>query len=139
MAMTDYLEDELLDHVFDTGAFTAPSSLFLALLQSASADADDPTVDAGKEIQAGPFPTGGYSRQGIAVVASVGGAVANTAQLTFGAATTDWPNATHAWLVDTTTASSGNILFHGALGAAKDAAINDTIVFAAGDIDITFD
>jgi len=39
-SFSDFLENELLDHVFKTGAYTAPTNIYVALCTSTPDDAD---------------------------------------------------------------------------------------------------
>ena len=51
-ALSDYLENELLDHALGTGSFTAPTNVYLSLYTT------DPTdADTGNELSGN-----GYSR-----------------------------------------------------------------------------
>ena len=144
MAMNDYLEDALLDHIFGNGAFSVPGALYIALLGQGSHDTDDTSTNEAKELingSAANWTAAGYAREVIAcdTVTPGTGTTSNNAQLTFGPALTDWPLAVGAWLLDSATWNAGNILFHGALATSKDAGVDDTIIFATGEIDITLD
>ncbi len=133
---SDFLKDEILDHIAGGSAYTAPGTLYMALLKEASTDSDTPAANPTKEVQTSA--TKGYARQPITFGdASSSGLISNTAAFTFGAATDDWSEATHFWITDTSSFATGNILFHGALTSAKTVENLDSLVFAIGEFDLT--
>lgn len=130
-ALSDYLENALLDHIFRNSTFTRPANIYVALYTAAPSDAGGGTEVSG----------GSYARQAIATGASSGwdassgGATANTATTTFPTATGNWGTITHVGLFDAVT--GGNLLFHGALAASKVISSGDIFRFNAGDIDVS--
>ena len=50
MAFSDYLEDKVLEHVFGGNAFTAPSTLYVALFTVAPSD-----TGGGTEVSGGAY------------------------------------------------------------------------------------
>lgn len=125
-SLSDYLEDELVDHSLGTGAFTSPSAIYLALFTS------DPT-DAGTGTEVSGF---GYARQTVAFGASSGGVATNSSVETFTASGGDFGTITHFAIYDGLT--GGNLLFHAAMTASKTVANGESITFAAGSITVTF-
>lgn len=133
-AFSNYLENELLDHVLrgaTTGtAYAQPAAVYVALFTSTATAA---------ELEAGTITnevTGGsYARQAVTFDAPAGGATANSAAVSF----TSMPAVTVAFaaVMDATTA--GNVLFYGALTANKTLNAGDTFTINAGDLDITVD
>ena len=129
----DFLEDELLDHVFGNAAYSAPATLYVGLSTA------DPTDDGSGIAE----PSGGsYAR--VAVTnnatnwpAASGGAKANGTAITFPQATGSWGTVTHFMIMDA--ASDGNMLAHAALDASKTVDSGDTLSFAIGELDITLD
>ena len=126
-SFSDYLEDELLDHVFGKGSF-APPTIYVALSTA------DP-LDSGSGLAE---PSGnGYARvqtTGTDWNAASGGAIDNANAITFNEATGSWGTITHFVLMDA--ASGGNLLVHGALSTSKSISSGDTVKFAAGDLDV---
>ena len=122
-AMSDYLERKLLDHTLGTTAFTHPAQAYLALHTA------DPT-DAGGGAECSG---GSYARQTIDfnAAAGTGGAVTNSTAEDF----TNMPacTVTHIGIA----ASSGNLLYHGAVSSSKAVASGDTISLAAGQLTVT--
>ena len=126
-AASDYLEDKILEHTLGISAFTAPSTVYLALFTS------DPT-DAGTGTE---VSTGGYTRQTISFAAVSGGSVSSNADITFGPATADY--GTVGWIGVYDSSSAGNLLYHGSLSASKTIETNDSFVVESGDLTITLD
>ena len=126
-SFSDYLEGELLDHVFGKGSFTPPT-IYVAVSTA------DP-LDSGSGLAE---PSGnGYARVQTTEAdwdAASGGAIDNANAITFNEATGSWGTITHFALMDA--ASGGNLLLHGALGTSKTVSTGDTVKFAAGDLDV---
>ena len=134
MSFTDFLENELLDHVFAAAAFVAPVTTFIGL--STTTPADD-----GTNITE---PPGGAAYARVAKTnnltnwpAAVAGLKENGTTVDFAAATGAWGTVTHFFVADAL--SGGNILASGVLTTPKTIDSGDTASFAVGDIDITLD
>jgi len=127
-SFSDYLENELLDHVLLTGAFTQPSNLYVALYTAAPTDAGGGTEVSG----------GSYARvQHESWDAASSGASENTGAITFPQATGDWGTVVAVGIFDASTA--GNLLMWADLSANKAIDSGDTAEFADGDLDVTLD
>lgn len=124
-AMSDYLENEILDHVLGTGAYTMPTTVYVGLATASFNDDNSGTELTGNN----------YSRVSAAFDAAASGTTSNTAALEFAAATGSWGSVTHFGIFDA--ASAGNLLIHGAFTTAKTIASGDILRIAAGDLDIT--
>jgi|TARA_Y100000034_G_scaffold31591_1_gene38598 hypothetical protein len=124
-AISDYLENKLLDHVMRNTAYSSPSDVYLALFTSNPTDAGTGTQVSG----------GSYARQAIICGASSSGTISNSAEISF----TSMPavTVTHIGVYDAST--SGNLLFHGALSSSKSVDAGDTFKIAVGDLDISLD
>ena len=124
-AMSDYLENKLLDHTLGTTSFTHPSQAYLALHTA------DPTDAAGGAECSG----GSYARQTIDfnAAAGAGGAVTNSTEENF----TGMPacTVTHIGIWDH--ASAGDLLYHGSVSTPKTVADGDTISLAIGQLTVT--
>lgn len=123
---SDYLENELLDHVFGNAAYTSPSAVYLGLYTAAPTDAG-----GGTEVS-----TGGYARQEITFGAASGGAVSNTAAVEYTATGANFGTIVAVGVFDADT--SGNLL---AWNEITSVVINDgdTLNFPIGDLDVTLD
>lgn len=106
-AMSDYLENALINHIFRNTDFTRPANIYAAAYTAAPSDAGGGTEVAG----------GSYARVAIATGASSGwdaasgGATANTAVATFPTATANWGEILAMGLLDAS--SAGNLMFWG--------------------------
>lgn len=122
-AMSDYLENKLIDQIFRGQAFTFPATIYVGLLTAAPSD-----TGGGTEVSGGS-----YARVGVAAslanwagtqgsgttVASSGttGTTSNNSAITFAAPTANWGTVVAIGIYDA--ASAGNLLVYGALTAAK--------------------
>jgi len=123
-AMSDYLENRLIDHVFRARSFTAPTQVYVGLYTAAPSDSGGGTeVSGGSYARATPgvnSDTAWAATQGgtpAAASSGTGGLTSNPGVLTFPAPTANWGIVTHVGFFDA--ASGGNLLFHGALTTSK--------------------
>ena len=126
-SFSNFLENEVLDHLFTAGAYARPAT-YVALYTAA------PTAAGG-----GTEVSGGSSAR-VQVTAwdtASGGATANTGAITFPTASASWGTVVAFGILDA--ASAGNLLAWGDLTAPKAVGSGDTIEFAAGALDITLD
>jgi len=128
MSFSNFLETEILDHVFGGSAYTAPATLYLALFTS------NPDEDAsGTEVSTSGTA---YARQTIAFTTS-GNTTSNTAAVEFPTATASFGTVSHVGVMDAST--GGNLLAYAALSSSKDIATGDVFRVPAGDLDISLD
>lgn len=113
-AMTDYLEGEIIKHIFRTGSFTKPTVLAVGLLTSAPSDSA-----AGTEVSGGSYARVQLNPLDANWAAPSGGngTTSNSSAITFPAPTANWGVVTHFGIYDA--ATSGNLLFHAALTVQK--------------------
>lgn len=123
--LSDYLEDALLDHFLGTTAYTAPSTVYVALYTVAPSDSGGGTEVTG----------GSYARQSAAFDAAASGATANTSNIDF----SNMPACTVVAVGVFDAASAGNLLVHGTLTSNKTVDAGDILRIAAGDLDISID
>lgn len=125
-AMSDYLENKLLDHILSTTAYPAPSAVYLGLSIASMGENAGGTELSGN----------GYARVAVAFDAASGGTTDNTAVVDFPACTgSNWGAVAYWSIWDAST--GGNMLLHGAFTSAKTIEVNDVLRVAAGDLDIT--
>ena len=124
-ALSDYLENEILDHILGTGAYTMPTNVYVGL--STGSFNDD---NSGTELSGS-----GYTRKVITFNAASSATADNNAAVEFPAATGSWGTVSHFGLFDA--APSGNLLVHGAFTTGKAIASRDILTIPAGDLDIT--
>lgn len=122
-AMSDYLENKLIDQIFRGQAYTFPATLHFALLTAAPSD-----TGGGTEVTGGSYArvavTGSLAnfagtQAAASTTASTGtsGTTSNNNTIAFPAPTANWGSVTHFGIYDA--ASAGNLLFWGALTIAK--------------------
>ena len=128
MSFSNFLETEVLDHVFGGNAYTAPATHYLALFTGAPGEAG-----GGTEVSAVGTA---YARQSVAFTVS-GNLATNTAAVEFPTATGSYGTVTHVGVFDALT--SGNLMCYAALSASKAIETGDVFRVPAGDLDITLD
>ena len=124
---SDYFEDKVLEHVFGGNAFTAPSTLYVALYTVAPSD-----TGGGTEVSGGA-----YARQ--TATFTVSGTnpttASNTAAIEYPTATADYGTVVAVGIL--VASSSGNFLAYSTLDSSKVVSSGDVFRFNAGDLDIT--
>jgi hypothetical protein len=125
MSFSNFLETEILDHVFAGAAYTAPSTHYLALF-TAVADGETGSVT---EVSGG-----GYARQTVAFTTS-GNTTSNNAAVEYPTATANYGTVTHVGVYDAST--SGNLMAYAALSSNKTIETGDVFRVPSGDLDIT--
>jgi hypothetical protein len=119
-ALSSYLENALLNAVLRNTAFTSPTTVYLALYTT------NPTAsDTGTEVTGGS-----YTRQVVTFSAPSGGTAVNSADVNF----PGMPAITIGWVGIRSASTAGNLLFYGALAAAKTTNAGDTFTVKAGDL-----
>lgn len=126
-AMSDYLENKVLDHILGTTAYTMPTNVYVGLATASFADDNSGTELSGS----------GYARVSASFNAAASGAADNSAAIEFSAATGSWGTVSHFGLFDAS--SAGNLLIHGSFSVAKVIASGDILKISAGDLDISAD
>jgi len=122
-AMSDYMENKLIDQIFRGQAYTFPSSLYVGLLTAAPSDAGDGTEVSGgsyaRVAVVGSLANWAGSQSSGSTTASTGtsGTTSNNGTITFPAPTANWGSISHFGIFDSL--SGGNLMFYGALGTAK--------------------
>jgi len=133
-AASNYLENEVLDHVLGQGArdFTSPTSLYVGLFNNTSGS-------AAANLEAGTLTDevsgGAYTRKAVAFAAASSGSAATSATVTFDTATASWGTVTHLAVIDNS--SGGNVLFWGALTASKTVEAGDTFQISSGNLTVS--
>ena len=145
-AMSDYLEGEIIDHLFRAGTFAKPSAIYVGLIRYYEADKVESltgtTIATAKELGAGAHTAVGYARMAVTQnddnwsAATTGGATSNSSDITFPTSTSDWGHISGVFIADHLTA--GNLLLHGSLTVPRDVKSGDIFKFNAGDLDISF-
>lgn len=125
-AMSNYLENALVNAVLRNTAFTSPSTVYVGLFTSDPTDAGSGTEVSGN----------GYARQSSTFAAPSNGASSTSATIEFPQATGSWGTVAYFGIFDAST--SGNLLIHGALTTSKTIDNGDVFRIASGNLTVTF-
>ena len=131
MAMTDYLELKLLDHVLDNVAYTSPVTIYVALFTSATAD-DGTGTEVSGNAYARVAVVGDFDTTGTTPTRSENGSLVTFPTASGG----NWGTVTHMAIFDA--ASGVNMLLHGVLTTPRVVNDTDTIEFAIGALGVAF-
>jgi len=124
MSFTNFLETEILDHVFAGAAYSAPGTHYLGLFTSVPGETGGGTELSGSA----------YVRKSVAFTTS-GNTTSNNAAIEFPTATGNWGTVTHVGVFDAST--SGNLMAYATLSASKTIETGDVFRVPSGDLDIT--
>ncbi len=141
-AMSDYLENKLIDQLFRGQSAPTTSTLYVGLLTAAPSDSG-----GGTEVSGGSYArasltsslanwAGTQSAGSTDASSGTGGQTSNNTAITFATPSAGWGTVTHFGIFDS--ASGGNLLFWGALTIAKTINQADTVTFPAASLSITF-
>lgn len=122
-AMSDYLENKLLDALFRAQAYTMPATMYVALATTAGSDAA-----CGTEVSGGSYArvavtsslanwAGTQSSGSTTASSGTSGTTSNNAVITFAAPTANWGSIVEVCVFDASTA--GNLLWRTSLTTAK--------------------
>ena len=142
-ALSDYLENEIIDWLFRGRTFTPPDPKYMALYTAAPGE-----TGGGTEVSGGSYArvsiadgfanwlgTGGETTNVDST--GTGGQTENRNAITFPTPSANWGSVTHMALLDAS--SGGNFLLYGALTAAKTINNGDPAPeFQAGDFTVAF-
>ncbi len=128
MSFTNFLETEILDHVFAGAAYSAPGTHYLALFTAVS------DGEAGSVTEVSTSGTA-YARVAVSFTTS-GDTTSNSGAVEYATATgSGFGTVTHVGVYDAST--SGNLMCYATLTASKAIAAGDVFRVPAGDLDIT--
>jgi hypothetical protein len=137
-ALSDYLENKLIDHVFRGQTYTAPTTIYVALFTSACSDASGGTeVSGGSYARPGLVASlanwAGTQSAGSTVASSgTGGTTSNNVAINFATPSAGWGTVTHIGLMDAVT--NGNLFICTALITGKTINSGDTVSFPAASL-----
>jgi hypothetical protein len=133
-AASNYLENKLLDHVLTATGYTAPTTRYLALFTNTSTAAAA-NLEAGTLTDEVSTSGTGYGREEITFASASGGSSASDQSVTFDPAESNWGTITHVAVMDA--ATSGNVLFYGAVTTSKTIETGDTFQVSSGNLTIS--
>jgi hypothetical protein len=129
-SFSDYLELELLDHVFGNASYSAPGTLYVSLFTAAPSDSG-----GGTEVTGGAYARVAVTNNATNFPAAAAGAKSNGTAITFPTATANWGTVVAMGVHDASTA--GNLLAWADLTTSQAINTGATASFAVGDLDIT--
>lgn len=128
---SDFLENELLDHVFGNAAYTAPATLYLAAFTVAPNDAGT----GGTECTGGSYARLAVTNNATNFPAASGGAKSNGVAFEFIEATAGWGTVVFIGVYDAV--SGGNFLGGGTLAVSQTVNTGNILRVKIGDMDLT--
>lgn len=131
-ALSDYAEQQIIDHLFRTGTFAKPAAIYIALFTAAPSDSGGGTEASGGSYARVEVPQADAQWNAPGTT----GLTDNVNVITFPTATAPWGTITHFGIFDA--AAAGNLLLHGAVTTSKVIGTGDIAQFAAGTLDVTF-
>lgn len=122
-ALSDYLENKIIDWLLRAQAFSPPATVYAGLLTAAPSD-----TGGGTEVSGGSYArvaiasslanwAGTQSAGSTTASSGTGGTTSNNGAITFPGPTADWGRVTHVGLYDAL--SGGNLLIWAALTTPK--------------------
>jgi hypothetical protein len=135
-AMSDDLENKIINGTLRNSAYTPIATLYVALFDASSSLA---LLEAG--TLTGEIHLGGYARQTVTFIAPTDGATSNTAEVSWGPVSADWDdgNGDVTYVAIMSALTAGLVLYYGALTTAKTVTNGDTFKFNIGDLAISID
>lgn len=142
-AMSDYLENKLIDYVFRGQAFTAPTTMYVALSTTTPTDAS-----CGSEVVGGSYArvavtgslanwAGTQSTASTVASSGTGGTTSNNTTLTFPTPTASWGTVVGVCVFDAT--SAGNLLWYSTLSVSKAISTGDVVDFPTSTLTFQID
>jgi hypothetical protein len=144
-AMSDYLENRLIDHVFRGVSYVPPTGLYIALFTVNENDANS----AGVEVTGGSYARVNVAPSAanwaatnaagstVATSSGTGGTTSNNAPIAFPTPTANWGTITGVGIYDA--AVGGNLLWYGALTASQLVNSGNPYTFAAASLAVQID
>ena len=129
-SFSDFLELEVLDHVFGAAAYTAPATVYFAAFTVAPTDAG-----GGTECTGGSYARKGETNNATTFPAAAGGAKSNGIDIVFATASASWGTVVAVAIFDALTV--GNMLAWCDLAESKVVGTGDIFKLLTGDLDFT--
>lgn len=124
-AMSNYLENALVNATLRNTSYTTPTTVYVGLYTTDPTDANTGTEVSG----------GSYARVAATFAAPSNGASVTSADVTFAVATASWGTVAYFGISDAL--SAGNLLYHGALTVSKTISTGDVLKITSGNLSVT--
>jgi hypothetical protein len=138
-AASDYLENKILNYIFDQDSFSVPTTYLALFTNVGEGGGTSSNLEAGTLTDEVDYANVGvnYSRYQIYFDLATTGTTQNSSTVTFDPATASWGTITHIAIMDSDTIGTGNVLFWGEVTTAKTIDIADQFQVSAGNLTIT--
>jgi hypothetical protein len=123
--MSNYLENALINATLRNTSYTTPTTVYVGLYTTDPTDANTGTEVTG----------GSYARKAATFGAPSDGVSTISSAIEFDQATASWGTVAYFGILDA--ATSGNLLYHGALTASKAIDTGDVFKFATSALTVT--
>lgn len=124
---SDFLANEILDHVFQNGAYSNSGGVYLSLHTGSPVSTSNEVTDSYA-----------YARQSVNFGNAAARSTDNDAAVSFPEATGNWDTITHIAIYDTSTEYAGNQLWWGPLSDSKQIENGDVFRVPTGDLDVSY-
>lgn len=137
MTFTNHWEEEILDHVFGIGSYTAPT-IYVGLHKGTSTLSSDSTTPVEPSAAS-------YARIEVSAWTRSGSTITNTSDIEFDIATEDWTTGSDEiksvvlWNHLTNAVVADNYLAYGSVSTSKPIQEDDQAKILAGQLSITLD
>lgn len=129
---SDYLENKVLNYIFNGGAFSAPATVYVGLYTSAPTDAG-----GGTEVSGGSYARVAITCNTTNFPTTTTGVIRNAVAQNFAQASAAWGTVVAFGIFDALT--GGNLLYWGTISPSKTVASGDTLSIAINNLEITED
>lgn len=129
-ALSDYLENKLVDHTLRNVAYTPATTVYLALFTSSTNAAQLEANTITNELSGS-----GYARQLVTFNAATSGGTSNSATVTF----SNLPAVTLGFIAVMDASTAGNILYYAQLGSPVTIAAGDGYQINSGGFTVQLD
>jgi len=132
---SDYLENNLINHIFRTSSYSKPTHLYVALYTSNPSDSGGGTevsMTGYSRVQRDPLDTNWAATSG------TDGTTSNSAVLDFGTWSSGGPVTVTGWAI-LDASSSGNFIVWGSLTSSKTINNGDAFQIPANNLSVTID
>lgn len=142
-AMSDYLENKVIDWLIRGQSYTPPATLYIGLLTAAPSDTGGGTELTGNNYARASVASnmtnwaGTQSAGSTTASSGTGGTTSNNGVINFNTPSNDWGTVTHFGIYDAST--NGNLMFWGALSASKAVFNGDAVSIQTAQLQIQID
>lgn len=129
---SDYLENKILNYIFNGSSFSAPSTVYIGLYTSAPSD-----TGGGTEVSGGSYARVAITCNTTNFPTTTTGLIQNAVAQNFAQASAGWGTIVAFGIFDALT--SGNLLYWGLITPNKTVATGDTLSIAINQLQVSED